>query len=84
MAKRQVAFNEHGQRIGEGHHKAACSDREVELARRLHAEGRSYAWLAGKFGVSKSCVAWWCRYQRRAQLPAGVKEVHVPPRKRGK
>jgi len=78
MAKRTVAVNERGIRLGEDHQQAKLTNAEVELIRELHEGGMSYSQLAEKFEVSKSAIGWICRYQRRAQRPVAWKEVHVP------
>ena len=77
-ATRLVAINEYGLRIGEDHHNAILSDREVELIRDLHyAEGATYRELEARFGVSRWAIGRICRYERRAQSPAGFKRVKV-------
>lgn len=56
-------------RAGQGHPKAALTDHEVEAVRRAHEEGMTYALLAEKFEVSKSCVAGICKFRRRNCTP---------------
>jgi hypothetical protein len=63
-----IAVNERGLAIGDSHHRAVLSDHDVGLLLELRDEGYSYAWLAGKFEVSKSCVAKICRGEHRAQI----------------
>ena len=75
---RIVAVNELGQRIGEDHPNAILTDAEIETVRQLHEEGMDYVTLAEKFGISKWSVGRICRYERRAQSPAGFRQVHVP------
>lgn len=73
-----VAVNENGHRIGDSHPRAKLSNREVELVLRLHHFERwTYAKLAVKFGVSKSCIAWICRGEKRNQTPSAWKRVHL-------
>lgn len=72
-----VTFNDRGRRIGDSHPRAKLSNREVELVLQLHAQGVPYSAIAGKFGVSKSCVALICRHERRGQAPALFRTVHV-------
>lgn len=76
--RKTVAVNEAGLRIGEDHPNAKLTDAEVERIRSMHEAGMSYELLAEKFEVSKWAVGRICRYERRAQTPAGFKRVHVP------
>lgn len=71
-AKRRIALNERGQRIGEGHPRAVLTDEEVDLAWELHAAGLSYGRIAHKLDVSKGCVAKILTGQRRGQVAARV------------
>lgn len=73
-----VVVNSAGLRIGEDHPNAKLTDVEVEHVRTLHENGMAYALLAEKFEVSKWTIGRICRYERRAQTPAGVKRVHIP------
>lgn len=51
---------------GDAHPRAVLTDGEVELMRRLHAQGgMGYDRLAAKFEVTKSCVQKIITYQRR-------------------
>jgi predicted DNA-binding protein (UPF0251 family) len=61
-------FHRAGGRVGEDHQNAKLSDHEVELVRRLRAEGMSYDRIAAKMGVSKSSIADICTWRRRAVL----------------
>jgi ribosome-binding protein aMBF1 (putative translation factor) len=73
---RLVPINELGLRIGEGHHNVKLTDAEVERIRSLHEDdGMSYDTLAEKYEVSKWCIGRICRYERRAQTPAGWKTI---------
>lgn len=76
--QKTVAVNEAGLRIGEDHPNAKLTDAEVEMIRQLHEEGVSYEHLAEKFEVSKWTIGRICRYERRAQVPAYFKKMHVP------
>lgn len=76
--QKTVAVNDVGLRIGEDHPNAKLTDAEVEMIRQLHEEGVSYEHLAEKFEVSKWAIGRICRYERRAQVPADFKRVHVP------
>ena len=48
-----VKRNENGYRIGESHHRAKLTDREIELARQLHDGGMSVTDVANKMDISK-------------------------------
>lgn len=72
-----VALNENGRRVGESHPRAKLLDEEVELVLGLLAEGLSYAKVAEKMDVSKSCVAHIATGRRRGQLVARTVRVSV-------
>lgn len=72
-----VAVNDAGIRIGQDHQRAVLSDSEVEVMRQLAEGGMAYSELARMFEVSKYTVGRICRYERRAQTPAGFKRVHI-------
>lgn len=76
--KRLIKINENGWRVGDSHQNAVLSDSEVEIMRQLHEEGMIYRDLAEKFEVPIRTVAAICRFERRNQTVAGIKEVHVP------
>ena len=76
--QKTVAVNDAGLRIGEDHPNAKLTDAEVERIRSLHESGMNYETLAEKFEVSKWAIGRICRYERRAQIPANFKNVHVP------
>jgi DNA invertase Pin-like site-specific DNA recombinase len=76
--QKTVAVNDAGLRIGEDHPNSKLTDAEVELIRSLHESGMSYATLAEKFEVSRWTIGRICRYERRGQIPARFKAVHVP------
>jgi len=73
-----VKINEKGERVGDSHPLAKLSDSEVETMRRLNEGGMTYLNLAEKFEVPVRTVKAICRYERRNQTVARVKEVHVP------
>ncbi len=72
-----VRVNESGFRVGEDHHNAKLTDCEVELMRSLHEDGMAYKTLGEKFGISRHAAGRICRYERRGQTVARIKEVHV-------
>lgn len=78
-----VAVNDAGIRIGQDHQRAVLSDTEVELMRQLAEGGMAYSELARMFEVSKYTVGRICRYERRAQIPAGFKRMHIDGKGRG-
>lgn len=72
-----IALNENGNRIGENHPLAKLTDAEVSVMLELREEGFSYAWLAEKFCVSKSCARWICTGRNRSQSTARTVRVSV-------
>lgn len=76
--KKLIALNEHGRPIGENHAGAKLLDREVDQLMELIEAGFSYAQVAVKMQVSKSCVAHIATGRRRCQTPARLVEVSVP------
>jgi len=72
-----VALNEANRRVGENHPRAKLLDAEVEQVHALVESGLSYAQVAEKMGVSKSCVAHIESGRRRGQSVARVVRVSV-------
>jgi DNA-binding NarL/FixJ family response regulator len=72
-----IALNESGRRIGESHPRAKLLDYEVEQVLALLDAGLSYAEVARKFDVSKSCIAHISAGRRRGQAVARVVRVSV-------
>lgn len=62
---RKIAVNEDGYRVGDSHPKAKLTEHEVELIRKLHSDGLTYATLAEKFEASIRVIGAICRYERR-------------------
>ena len=77
VMQKLVALNEHGSRICENHPGAKLTDAEVAVLLELREEGYSYAWLANKFDVSKSCARWICTGRNRNQTIARMVRVSV-------
>jgi len=76
MAKKLVAVNERGLRIGQSHPRAKLTDTEVELVRLLHERhGFGYRRLAEKFEIGVSTARDICRYWSRAQIPSGWRVI---------
>lgn len=72
-----VALNEKGNRIGENHPRAQLLDAEVDQVMELIEAGYSYAQVAEKMGVSKSCIGHIASGRRRCQTPAKIVAVSV-------
>ena len=72
-----VSLNEDGRRIGQSHPRAKLLDSEVEQVLALLESGLSYAAVAGKFDVSKGCVAHIATGRRRGQAVARTVRVSV-------
>jgi orotate phosphoribosyltransferase-like protein len=68
MATILVAVNKFGQRIGQDHPLAKLTNKEADMMLELRDQGYSYAWLAAKFDVSKSCARWICTGRNRSQI----------------
>lgn len=75
--QKHVALNENGRRVGESHPRAKLLDSEVDLVLELLADGLSYAAVAGKMDVSKSCIAHIASGRRRSQTVARLVRVSV-------
>lgn len=73
-----VGVNDRGLRIGQGHHMAKLTDREVDLLLELRELGWSYGRLAAKFEISKSQARNICKGRKRAQTAVGFRRVHLP------
>ncbi|CAB4133120.1 hypothetical protein UFOVP140_38 [uncultured Caudovirales phage] len=76
MAKRIVAVNHLGLRIGEDHQNAKLTDCEVEMIRTLREEGLTYERIAQKFEIGKQTVADIVNFRRRGQLATLWKTVN--------
>lgn len=75
-AKKFVAINEDGRRIGSSHHNSSVSDETVDLIREMHEDRHmGYRKIAQELNICRHFVAKICRYERRAQTPAGWKKV---------
>lgn len=75
-AKKFVAINEDGRRIGSSHHNSSVSDETVDLIREMHEDRHmGYRKIAHELNICRHFVAKICRYERRAQTPAGWKKV---------
>jgi hypothetical protein len=70
-----ICLNETGNRIGENHPRAKLLDYEVDQLLELVEAGLTYAEVAVKFDVSKSCVAHIVTGRRRGQV--AVRSVRV-------
>jgi DNA-binding NarL/FixJ family response regulator len=75
--QKMIALNELGRRVGESHPRAKLLDAEVDQVLDLLEAGLSYSKIAGKFDVSKSCVAHIATGRRRGQTVARTVRVSV-------
>lgn len=79
MAKRIVAVNEKGNRIGEDHQRAKLTDRDVELIRQLLADGWAPVEIARKFEVSRQTICDIHKGRRRSQIAMGWRTLGLGP-----
>jgi hypothetical protein len=77
---RLVAVNALGKPIGQDHPRAKLTDANVASMLELRDEGWSYARLAAKFEVNKSCAYKVCAGLTRAQYPESYKRMAIKPR----
>ncbi len=74
----KVGVNSAGYRVGESHHRAKLSDKDIEQILYLREAGLSCAEIAGKFddglGVSKSTVRDVCSGRIRGQAPVAYRK----------
>ena len=77
VMQKLIALNENGRRIGESHPRAKLLDQEVDQVLALLEAGLSYAEVALKFDVSKSCVAHIANGRRRGQAIERTVRVSV-------
>lgn len=75
--QKTIALNENGKRVGEGHPRAKLLDSEVDQVLELLDAGLSYAQVAEKFDVSKSCIAHIATGRRRGQCVQRTVRVSV-------
>lgn len=66
-AKKLVAVNARGVRIGESHPKAVLTDNEIDVLLELRAEGWGYKRLARHFDVARTTVRNICSGKFRSQ-----------------
>ena len=70
-----VAVNERGLRIGDSHHNARYSDREIQHILEMRDEGKSYGFISTVMDIPKSTVACICKATRRCQIAAAWKKI---------
>lgn len=70
-----IAVNERGLRIGQDHHNARYSDREILHVLEMRDEGKSYGFIATVMDMPKSTVACICKATRRCQIAVAWKKV---------
>jgi hypothetical protein len=79
-ASRRITINtdEHGNAIGESHHRAKLSDADVDFIRDVYEEGQvSCSVLASVFKVSKSSIWDIVTFRRRNAIPMSYRIVQV-------
>lgn len=79
VGMKRVTVNESGHPVGEGHHFARLLDADVDLVHALLDAGMSYATVAVKMEVSKSCIAHIATGRRRCQTIAQIRVVPLAP-----
>jgi DNA-binding NarL/FixJ family response regulator len=77
VMQKLVALNENGRRVGQAHPRAKLLDSEVDQVLALLEAGLSYAEVAVKFDVSKSCIAHIATGRRRGQAVCRVVRVEL-------
>lgn len=71
------AVNDSGYRVGEGHHNAKLTDRDVDTIFRLREEGLPYRRIALMMDVSVRTVRDILAYKRRAQCGVHFRAVQI-------
>jgi hypothetical protein len=82
MTHKLVLVNEAGRRIGQDHHRAKLSNRDVDQIFELRELGLSYTQIASKFddiegGVGRRTVRDILNGKRRGQVPYATRKVLV-------
>lgn len=82
MTYKLVLVNATGKRIGEDHHRAKLTNKDIDLVLYLREAGLSYKAIADKFddvagGISRTTIRDILKGRRRAQVPAATKRVLV-------
>lgn len=77
ILKRTLDLNDIGRRIGQDHHHAKLTNRDVGLLLAMRAEGFGYRRLAAKFEVSKTTVRNIVSGRYRNQVATAWKTVKV-------
>jgi hypothetical protein len=74
-----IPTNETGHTIGERHHRALLTNRQIDLMLMLHEDwGFSYNKLSWIFGVKKHYVRDVCTYRRRSCSVMGHRVLWLP------
>lgn len=63
--------------VGQFHHAAKVTDREVDWIRGFHEAGVAYSVIEEVTGLGKSTIAGICQYRRRSETPADYRTVLV-------
>ena len=72
LGRRRLLYAESGNLIGEAHHKAVLTDREVDVMCELRAEGWTYRMLSEKFEIPVVSVKSICSGRTRSVAIARV------------
>lgn len=76
MARRIIAVNEAGYRVGESHPRATIPDSVVDLIRELREDRHfTLGMIAMRLGISKTTIGKICRYEVRAQVASDYRVV---------
>ena len=70
-----IGINDDGRRVGQDHHRAQYTDKEVETVRQLKEQRMTYRQIAEKMDMPYWTVSRLCRHERRAQTPTKFKKV---------
>ena len=77
MGKILVGLTARGRRIGETHHRAKLTDRDIDLIFLLRKEKMPLRRIAEKFDTSISNIHYILNFKLRAQQPTRWRYVHL-------
>lgn len=78
QVRRLVGVNDNGMRVGETHHRAKLTDKDVDQIHALHEMGLGYRTIAAKFDDIPGGISWLTvrdiiKFRIRAQQPTRKK-----------